>query len=485
MSIFQKLFKQTAIYGIATVLPRFLSVLLVPLYVSVLGTANFGTYAMVMSYLILGNVVLSYGMETAFFRFLNKKDADRSKVQSTALTSLTVTSLLFLAISILSRSFLADWLGFETSYIVYGLLILTLDALVILPFVWFRANEQPMRYAVIKIANVILNLCLNLFFFLLLPKLATETNSFWNTIYFEEDKVAYVFIANVLASGATFLILLPNYFRIKLGFDVALWKSMLRYAMPVLVSGIAFSINEAFDKILLGRMLPENIAEAQVGVYAACYKLGVFMTLFSTAFRLGIEPFFFSQVNTVNAKENYATVTKYFCLLGSAMLLFIVVFLDIFKRIIVSNPDYWEAMSIVPIILMANLCLGIYHNLSVWYKITDRTNFGATISVLGAIITLVLNFLLIPYYSYKGSAIATLAAYGSMMLVSYLLGRKYYAVPYQLKRIMGYMSIAVLFSVLSFYFFDLNYYFTIPLLVCYLMALFLGEKKEFLRMIRR
>ena len=485
MSVFKKLFQQTFIYGLATVLPRALAIVLVPLYTQVLAPSEFGIYATLMSYLILGNVLLSYGMETTFFRFINKDISQRKIVQSTALTSLTLSTLIFLGVSIFVFDPLAQLLDFRSEYVLYGLLILGLDALSVLPFVWFRANERPMKYAIVKIFNVCINLGLNLFFFLILPDLATENpSSFWNEIYSEENKVAYVFIANLLASGITLLVLLPIYLKIGFRFNRVIWKKMISYAFPVLIAGIAFSVNEAFDKILLKYLLPENIAEAEVGVYAACYKLGVFMTLFATAFRLGIEPFFFKHSSQKNAKQTYATITKYFTIFGSFILLFVVVYLDFFKQLLITNSEYWVALSIVPIILLANLCLGIYHNLSVWYKVTDRTRFGAYISVVGAIITLGLNFALIPLISYKGSAIATLAAYGTMMFLSYFFGRKYYPIPYDLKKITAYLTLAAGFSVVSFYIFDSNLVIGTALLLVFLLLIYLFERKEMQRIIK-
>lgn len=484
MSVFKKLFKQTFIYGLATVLPRVLTVILVPLYVKVLLPEEYGIYSTVMAFLILGNVLLSYGMETAFFRFVTKDASQQKIVQSTTLSSLTVSTLFFLGITLFFRNYIATVSEFKPEYVTYGLLILALDALVVLPFVWFRANEKPMKYAVIKIFNVVINLVFNLFFLLMLPKLA-ENSSYWNSLWFPENKVAYVFIANLIASAVTLLMLLPLYVKIGFGFSKPIWKQMMKYAFPVLIAGIAFSINEAFDRILLKYLLPENIAEVQVGLYSACYKLGMFMTLFVMAFRLGIEPFFFNHSGHSNAKNTYATITKYFTLFGCLILLVVVVYIDIFKRILIPNSQYWEALKIVPLILLANLFLGIYHNLSVWYKVTDRTKFGAYISVFAAIVTLVLNYVLIPYMGYMGSAIATLAAYGSMMVLSYLYGRKYYDVPYEVKKIIGYLLLSIGFSAISFYVFNGDIWIGTALLIVFAAIMFYSEKKEFLKIIRK
>ena len=484
MGLFKKLFKQTFVYGLATVLPRVLSVILVPLYVEVLLPEEYGVYATVMAFLILGNVLLSYGMETAFFRFVTKDVSQKRIVQSTSLTSLTISSLVFLAISLLFRNQIAAISDFKAEYVTYGLWILALDALVVLPFVWFRANEKPMRYASIKIFNVVINLGLNLFFFLVLPKWA-ESSMFWQNLWHADNKVAYVFIANLIASAITLVILLPVYIKIGFGFNKTIWKQMMKYALPVLVAGIAFSVNEAFDRILLKYLLPENIAEVEVGLYSACYKLGMFMTIFVMAFRLGIEPFFFNHSSSKNAKNTYAAITKYFTLFGCLILLVVVVYMDIFKRILIPNSQYWEALKIVPLILLANLFLGIYHNLSVWYKITDRTKFGAYISVFAAVVTLGLNFLLIPYISYMGSAIATLAAYGSMMVLSYLYGRKYYNVPYEVKKLSAYLLMAIAFSAISFYLFKGNIWIGSGLLLVFATTLFYLEKEEFLKIIKK
>jgi O-antigen/teichoic acid export membrane protein len=249
-------------------------------------------------------------------------------------------------------------------------------------------------------------------------------------------------------------------------------------------AGIAFTINEVFDKYLLTELLPEDIAKTEMGKYAACYRLAMFMTLFATAFRLGIEPFFFSHASSENPKKAYAQITNYFVVLGSVILLGVVVFADVLKVLFVRDQAYWEAMAIVPIVLLASFFLGIYHNLSVWYKVTDRTRFGALISLAGAVITIVINYFFIPKYSYFASAWATLAAYGSMMLLSYFFGRKYYPIPYNLRKIFFYLGVSVLFSTLSFYVFNRNLYLGLLLLLVFLGLLYRMEKEVLLKLIR-
>lgn len=486
MSGLKTLFKQTFIYGLATVLPRMLSFLLVRLHTdeSVLKTvADYGDVSLIFSYFVLFNVILAYGMETAFFRFFNKED-DKSKVVGTSTVSLIVTSLAFFAIALVFQNQISQFIDIKVEYINLVIWILLLDALVIIPFAWLRANAKPIKYALIKILNVVINLGLNLFLLLWLKDLATDSSIF-DSIHKPNFEVNYILIANLVASGITLLFMLPFYFKVKFTFDRSLWKQMMRYAFPVLIAGVAFSINETFDRILLDKLLPEQIAKTEIGMYSACYKLALFMMLFATAYRLGVEPFFFSHAKTENPKKNYAVILEYFVIFGSVILLAVVVFADVLKVIFIGKEAYWEAMWIVPIILIANFCLGIYHNLSVWYKITDKTRFGAYISIFGALITLGLNFWLIPIISYKGSAIATLAAYASMMLLSYYFGRKYYPIPYNLKKIGMYLVLSITLSILSFYQFRGEYIVGISLLIVFLTIVYFAEQKVIKQLLKR
>ncbi len=460
-----------------------LSFILVPLYTDLLPTEEYGKISIIFSYFVLFNVILAYGMETAFFRFFNK-ESDKDAVVSTSALSLIVSSIGFFVLALLFKDHIALLTNIRVDHITLVIYILLLDALVIIPFAWLRANERPMRYSFVKILNVIVNLGLNVFLLIYLKK-ASENFQILKSITFENYEINYIFISNLIASGLTLLLLVPFYTKIKYKFDKLLWKKMMRYAFPVLIAGVAYSINETFDRILLDYLLPEDVADHLVGVYSACYKLALFMTLFATAFRLGIEPFFFNYSENKNAPETYARITKYFVAFGAVILLGVVVFVHVLKDFIIRDQSYWEAVKIVPIILLANLCLGIYHNLSVWYKITDRTRFGAYISVIGGVITLALNFILIPKYSYLGSAIATLAAYGSMMILSWYYGKKYYPIPYNLKKIGMYLALSIGFSILSFYVFDSNYIISIPLLLGFLVILYASEKKELKQILRK
>jgi len=462
-----------------------LSFLLVKLYTGKLPTSDYGEVSILFSWMVFFNVVLSYGMETAFFRFYNS-EKEKQNVIATSTISIFWSTIFFLFGALIFRNSLAAYANVEVQYITYSIWILALDALVIIPFSKLRANQRPMKFTAIKTGNVMVNVILNVFFLVYLPQLAeANPNSFIDNLYVEHSEIAYIFIANLLASLLTLVVLSPNYLNLDRKFDVVLWKKMMKYGLPILIAGVAFAVNEHFDKILLGYWLQENIAKSEVGIYSACYKLGLFMVLFATAFRLGIEPFFFSHSSSENAPQTYAVITKYFVILGSLILLGVIVFADVLKFLLIDNESYWQAMKVVPLIILANFFLGIYNNLSVWYKLTDKTHIGAYISIVGAILTLGLNYLLIPKYSYYGSAIATIAAYGSMMVISYILGNKYYPIPYDMEKISGYLGLSILFSVISFYGFRENYFVGIPLLIAFMYFVYHNEKETINKMLSR
>ena len=477
MSRLKTLYKQTFVYGLATVVPKMISFLLVRLHTdkSVLSNvADYGDVSLIFAYFVLFNVLLAYGMETAFFRFFNS-DEHKKKVLSTSSISLLLTSTMVLVTGYIFRQDLSSLIHIDADYIVLVLWILFFDALVIIPFAYLRALGKTIKYTVVKLTNVILNLGLNIVLLLYLKSWA-ETSTLWQTFYKPDFEVHYIFIANVIASGVTLLLLISFYFKLNYSFSTTLWKKMLRYAFPVLVAGVAFSINETFDRILLERLLPENLSKDAIGTYSACYKLALFMMLFATAYRLGVEPFFFNNAKDTDAKTNYAKILEFFVIFGALILLSVVVFVDVLKLILIPNEAYWEAMTVVPILLLAYLFLGIYHNLSVWYKITDRTKFGAYISIFGALITLLINIIFIPKFGYMASATATLFAYATMAVTSYTLGKKHYAIPYNLKKIGLYLAMSIMFSGLSFYVFRGHYFIGILLILILITVIWIKEK---------
>ena len=485
MNPLKKLFKQTFVYGLATVLPRMLSFILVPIYTAVMDTSLYGEVSVIFAWFAIFNVLLAYGMETAFFRFYHNTD-HKEKVVSTSLITILASTLLFFVLAIVLQNQLADFTEIDSKYISYAIYILALDALVIIPFSWLRANEKPMRYAIIKITNVALYLGLNVFFLIYLPKIVgSNSESIFAWLYKPNFQISYIFISNLMASATTLVLMLQLYIKSSYVFDVILWRKMMKYAMPVLIAGVAFTINEVFDKILLERLLPADIAESEVGKYAACYKLALFMTLFATAFRMGIEPFFFSHSKSENPQKTYAQITNYFVILGSVILLAVIVFADILKVLFIQDSSYWEAMQVVPLIILANFFLGIYHNLSVWYKVTDKTRYGALISVIGAVITILVNLIFIQYISYMASAIATLLAYGTMMILSFVIGKKKYPIPYNLRKIGFYLSTSIVFSIVSFYLFDRNLIIGVILLLLYLALVFKLENEKLRQLISK
>lgn len=479
MGKFLQLFKQTFIYGIATVFPRIISVLLVRIHTdkSVISeVSEFGNLSLIFSYIILFNVILSYGLETSFFRFYNL-EKNKNDVVNTSSVSLIFTTIIFVALFGIFKSNISLLTGIDTGYLSIIVWILAFDVLTVIPFAYLRLKGKAIKYSYIKIANVLVYFSLNIFLLIFLKDLAND-NTFLRKIYIENFEVSYIFIANLFASLTSLLLLIPFYFKINYRANFRLLKKMLFYAFPILISGLAYTINETFDKILLDFLLPESIAKTEIGMYSACYKLAVFMTLFSVAYKLAVEPFFFSEAEKQNPKKNYALVLESYVIIGSSILVLVVVSLDLLKVVFIGDQEYWKAMKIVPIILLANFCLGIYQNLSVWYKVTDRTRFGAYISIVGALFTLIINIILIPIYGYLGSAFATLVAYLTMSVLSYFMGQKYYPIPYNNFKILFYISVAVFLSYVSFYIFRNNLIVGITCVLIMNLVIYINEKSR-------
>ncbi|WP_438961761.1 lipopolysaccharide biosynthesis protein [Nonlabens sp.] len=444
MSSINRLFKHTFVYGLATVLPRLLTVLLTPLLTNYLPSkADFGELSIIFSWIIIFNVLLTYGTETAFFRYFTETQ-DKTKVLGTAIGTLLGSTLLFVIISFLSLDYIEVWTEKSANYWKWVIGVLAFDALAVVPFAYMRAQGKAMKYAVIKMVNVVISVGCTALFLIWLQEISGLRD------ILPSDKIELYFIAFFGASALTFLMICRPYFS-KWKFDVQLWKKMLRYGFPILIAGLAFAINETFDKILLEWLLVDNATE-QVGVYTACYRLAVGMTLFATAFKLGVEPFFFSEAGNDRAPQLYAQITKMFVILGSLALLVYIILVDVIKPLLITE-EYYEAMDIVPLILIAYLFFGIYQSISVWYKVTDKTKYGAYISVLGAVLTIVMNVILIPQIGYMASAITTCAAYGLMMMTSYLMSRKHFAIPYDVKNMLLYLAVAISLSLVFFYYF--------------------------------
>ncbi len=449
----KKLAGQTAIYGLTSIVGRLLNWFLVPIYI---GTAKFtpdqyGIITEMYSYVAFLVVFLTYGMETAFFRFSTLQEHDNKKVYSTIIYSLFTTSFVFIALAFLFDQSIANWLKYPNNkeFVTWFAMIVGLDAVASIPMAKLRADNRPIKFAVINFANIGVNIGLNLFFlaYCLPMYKAGETNWLIETFYNPEIGVGYVFIANLIASIVKFLLLLPDMLKAKFSVEFVLLKKMFIYALPLLVFGLAGIVNETIDRIMLKRMLFESKGEletmTQIGIYGACYKVSIIVTLFIQAFRYAAEPFFFAQEKEKNAKEIYASIMTYFVIICATIFLGVMLYIDIVKYFI-PNEAYWEGLKVVPVLLFANISLGIYYNQSIWYKLSGKTKYGAYIGILGAFITVLLNYIWIPVFGYVGSAWATLICYSSMCIISFVLGQKHYPIKYNYSKIGIYLGLALL-----------------------------------------
>ncbi len=449
MSALKKLAGQTAIYGLPSIVGRLLNYLLVPLYTNIFLTNEYGVVTELYAYVAFLMVIMTYGMETAFFRFSKKHNGD-SSVFSTTMWSLICTSSVFLLIVLLFRHPIANAMdyGSHPEYIVYFGLILAIDAVCTIPFASLRNRQKPLQFAGIKVINIASNIFFNLFFLVFCPWwTGGHPDSILTFIYHPSVGVGYIFISNLLASMMTLAALFPEIFKMQRVFDKKLLHTMLLYAFPIMIWGMAGIVNETFDRILLKHLTPDFMDPmAQLGIYGACYKVSIVMTLFIQAFRFAAEPFFFEHSDHANAKETYAKVMHFFIITCSFIFVVCTVFLNDLMHFV--GPAFRVGANVVPPLLMANLFLGIFYNLSVWYKITDQTKFGAYISLFGAALTLVLNFIFVPIFGYTGAAWATFICYFAIALVSYLLGQKYYPIPYAVKSAFYYLAVAVMLYVI-------------------------------------
>lgn len=447
MNPLKKLAGQTAIYGLSTIIGRLLNYFLVPLWTyRFTNPADFGVTAEFYAYTSFLNVILTYGMETALFNFSAKNDRNPA-VYSTALFSLGLTTALFLAAVLSGAQAIAEVLRYpgHVDYVVWMAWIIGLDALAAIPFARLREQQRAKRFAVLKTLNILINIAANLFF-IGLCKWAYDTQAggwlAWaGALYDPAIGIGYVFIANLLASAATVVLLLPEFLSARAWPDLRLWRRMLAYALPLLVAGLAGMVNETLDRVLLKYLLPEATAMAQLGVYGACYKISILMSLFIQAFRYAAEPFFFSHYRQTDARDLYALVMRWFVIACSFIFLGVMANMAWVRYFVSAN--YRTGLDVVPILLLANLCLGIFFNLSIWYKLTEQTRFGTYLTLWGAAVTLALNFYWIPLIGFVGAAWATLACYASMAVWSYLLGQKFYKVPYDAKRMLGYPLLAL------------------------------------------
>ncbi len=446
----KKLASQTAVYGLGSVLPRVITFLYSFVLTYIFDqpsqlSANTEFYA----YISFLNILFTYGLETAFFHFSNKVE-DKSRVYSTAIISIFGSSIGLSLLFILFSGSIADFIKEpeHVNYIIWCVLIVATDAIMAIPFARLRLNNQARKFGMLKLLNVFVFILICIFYFnICKPAYFNEPDSAFAKFYNPEVGVGYMFLAGLLANLVSLLFLTKEFIGIQYVFDKELWKQMLRYAWPLLILGFAGMINETFDRFILKYLLPEDVAKTQLGIYGQCYRIAMFMTIFTTAFKYAAEPFFFNHAKSQDSKKLNAMVMKYYVLFCLFLFLGTMMNLPWLQKVVSEN--YRSGLGVVPILLLANLCVGVYWNLSIWFKLTGQTKFGAIITVMGAVITLVINFVGIPKFGYMACAWATLASYGAMMVASYLLGQKHYPIKYNLRSISVFTFLALGFYFIS------------------------------------
>ncbi len=442
MSIIKKLAGQTAIYGIPSIVGRLINFLLVFLFTEYFSPEIFAAHTEFYAYAAFFLVILPHGMETAYFNFM-RKDGDHKSVFTTAFLSVCIASVIFLVLAILFSQGIANFMNYpeRAEYVRWFALILAFDAISSLPFAQLRQLEKAKMFAAIRSSGIILNVGLNVLFIVFFPRWFAE-NEVW--FYREDIGIGYVFIANLIASAAMMIMLIPHSIRSLGIFDRELWKSMLRYAAPLILVGLAGIVNETFDRAAMDKLLSTENPKFDIGVYGAFYKLSIIITIFIQAFRYAAEPFFFDRSKDLDAKLVYARVMNYFIWVCLFIALATMLFFDLIAPLAIRQDAYFEhadGIAIVPILLLANVFLGALYNLSIWYKVEEKTRIGAWISIAGAITTIVLLVTLLPNYGIIAAAWTTLFVYAGMAVLSYLYGQKHYPVPYDILKI-GLMFLA-------------------------------------------
>lgn len=444
----KRLAKETAVYGLSSIIGRFLNWLLVPMYVRVLAEpADYGIVTNLYGWVALVLVLLTYGMETGFFRFINKEDENPAGVYATTLFSITTTSLIFILGIVLFLTPISDWLGYiqTPEYILMFGVILVLDAISSIPFAYLRYQKRPFRFAGIKLLGIFLNIFLNLLFLVVCPWLMAHAPALISWCYVPDYGVGYIFVANVVTSVVTFLLLLPE-IKVCVGIkpDFALLKRMLNYSFPILILGLAGILNQSIDKIVFPFLFDDrDYANEQLGIYGACFKIAVVMVMFIQAFRYAYEPFIFSKNKGEDNRKAYSEAMKYFIIFALLIFLGVMFYLDILKYFVV--PEYYPGLKVVPIIMLGELFFGIYFNLSLWYKLTDQTQWGAYFSLIGCVITVAIIFTFVPVYGFMACAWASFVCNLVMMFLSYFVGQKKYPVNYDLKSAAIYVLVAAVF----------------------------------------
>jgi O-antigen/teichoic acid export membrane protein len=487
LSSIKKLAGETLWYGGSTIVARFLNYLLTPfLTYNLAEKSDFGKIGLIYSLIPIFNVIFTYGFETAYFRFASNKENNKN-IYSTAALSLFISTVLFTLVLFANKHLLGQSIGLEEFPTIISLMILIIavDTLSAIPFAKLRQDGRPRKYAAAKIVGILANIFVTWFYVKYCP--AHYRNSKWlSSIYNPSTNVVtYVVFANLVQSIITLVFLAREILQIRFKFDTALWKQMMVYAMPLILVGMGGVINDTMNRIMLRWWLPgdEVFREAQVGVFNACAKLAILITLFVQAFKMSAEPFFFKQAEAGNPQKVYARVMKFFVIILSVAFLAVSLFMSIWKYFI--GPEYREGLPIVPVLLLANIFLGIYYNLTVWYKLSDKTIYGVWITLIGSTISVLVNYIFIPRYGLMACAWATFICYGTMMVTSYLWGQKFYRIPYAWKKLVAYMGIVVLIyfihKVITHFISNIYFDFILAILltVFYFYFIAMVEHKEF------
>lgn len=446
----KKLVSQTAIYGLGSILPRVITYVysLILTYVFV-EPAELSASTEFYAYISFLNILFTYGMETAFFYF-SKQNENKQLVFSTALISVLSSSVVLTLVFSLFSGNIAVLVKEpnHADFVIWAVLIVATDAMMAIPFANLRLSNKAKKFSLLKLLNVFVFVLVSVFYFnICKPAYFKNSESFFANCYNPEIGVGYTFVAGLVANLVCLAILSLDFIKIKFEFNKELWQKMLGYAWPLLILGFAGMINETFDRFVLKYLLPEDIAKHELGVYGACYRIAMFMTIFTTAFKYAAEPFFFNQAKQKESKKLTAVIMKYYVL--CCLFLFLGTMMNMPWLQYAVGEKYRTALGVVPILLLANLCLGVYWNLSIWFKLTGQTKFGAIITVIGAVITLTINFTGIPKFGYMACAWATFASYFVMMILAYLLGQKYYPIKYNLRSVFVFASLALLLYFVS------------------------------------
>ncbi len=454
MAGIKSLAKDTAIYGVSSIVGRFLNWCLVPLYTGLFDAAEYGVVTFVYSIVALALIILTYGMETGFFRFANhERWKNPMEVYSTSLISLASTSLLFIALVAIFINPITDAMecGSHQSYVMMMAVCVAIDAFLAIPYSYLRYCKRPLRFATLRLINIGLNIGLNLFFLLGCPALMKIAPATVSWFYDADFGIGYIFLANLIASAVNFVMMIPELRGFPYRFNRRLLREMLVYSAPLLVLGVAGIMNQTIDKILYPWLASNGDAMTGLGIYGANYKIAIVMVMFIQAFRFAYEPFIFAQSKEKGANRNqaYCDAMKYFVIFALVLFMGVMFYLDVLKYFIA--PSYFSGLKVVPIVMMAELFFGIFFNLSLWYKLTDKTIWGMWFSLLGLAVTVTLNIILVPRIGYMGCAWAAFTSYGVMMLTSYFVGKAKYPIPYEVKRIFSYIGIAIVLYVVGMY----------------------------------